>query len=173
MGPTHFPSVNGQARDDRLSMLCHEWAAEHCLSKCQVQEGGEAGIHVKEGYEWILLVENTCTASKMISTLDIVPFSLPKYENTCILIKHLRNIISVWWVCQLRKDIREICKSLGSGKHLPSRFRVRVWNLFASVYSYVCIMETGNRNQEILILSLQRPRSSWLLNKWEKWKMML
>lgn len=114
-------SVNSQARDVRLSMLCHEWTAEHCLSKCRVWEGGEVGIHVKDAHEWILMVENACTASKIISAVDIVPFSLPKYENTCIFIKYLRNVISVWWVCQLRKDIREICKSLGSGKHLSFR----------------------------------------------------
>lgn len=127
----------------------------------------------RDAHERILVVENTCTASKMISTWDIVPFSLPKYENTCIFIKHLRNVIPVWWVWWLRKDIRETFKSLGSGKHPSSRFWIGVWNLFACVCSYVCVMETGNRNQEILILSLQRSRSSWLHNKWEKWKMML
>lgn len=112
-----------QSRDGRLSILCHEWTAEHCLSKCKVQEGGEVGIHVKDAHEWIFMVENTCTASNMILTLDIIPFSLPKYENTCIFIKHLRNVIPVWWVCRLRKDIRE---EPWEWKHLSSRFGVGV-----------------------------------------------
>lgn len=111
--------------------------------------GGKRSWHPHEGnsdaHEWILLVENTYTVSKMISTWGIVPFSLPKCENTCIFIKHLRNVIPVWWICQLRKDIREICKSIGSGKHPSSRSGVRVWNLFACVFICVC---NGDWRQE-------------------------
>lgn len=35
-------------------------------------------------HELVLMVGNTCIASKRISACDIVIFSLPKYVNKCI-----------------------------------------------------------------------------------------
>lgn len=101
-------------------MLCRECTAEHCLLKCEESLGGRRSRHPREGdwsaHELVLMARNTCSASKRISACDIVTFSLQKYINKCISVKHLENVIPVWWVCWMRKDVRELSQSLGSRK---------------------------------------------------------